>query len=276
MQLIASNGDLGVYKKNLDFLNGKDHIRERCSNYQIKKFADKLKDIVCLLIGCTREQLEDREFKEKELGKEWWKYKITIEDHNGIQVEYKPYLKHKELESEEYWINLGIKEYHVEVIKLTPRKLLQLLGTECGREIIHPNIWANALFADYNPKFKGVEYDNLKEYYPNWIITDCRFFNEAQVIKDKGGIVIRVNRGGFSITNGKEIVSNIIETDDLKGYDEFVYQDEASNIYRTSEWKRIKEHLSETSLDNYDFDYVIDNNSDILSLIEKIKALNIV
>ena len=36
-----------------------------------KKFADTLKDIVCLLIGCTREQLEDREFKEKELGEEW-------------------------------------------------------------------------------------------------------------------------------------------------------------------------------------------------------------
>ena len=32
---------------------------------------------------------------------------------------------------------------------LTPRKILQLLGTECGREIIHPNIWVNALFTDY-------------------------------------------------------------------------------------------------------------------------------
>ena len=33
------------------------------TNSEIKKFADKLKDIVCLLIGCTREQLEDQEFK---------------------------------------------------------------------------------------------------------------------------------------------------------------------------------------------------------------------
>lgn len=33
------------------------------SNWEIKKFADKLKDIVCLLTGCTRTDLEDREFK---------------------------------------------------------------------------------------------------------------------------------------------------------------------------------------------------------------------
>lgn len=48
-----------------------DYNLHNRSNWKIKKFADKLKDIVCLLIGCTREQLEDHEFKEKELGEEW-------------------------------------------------------------------------------------------------------------------------------------------------------------------------------------------------------------
>ena len=42
------------------------------SNWQIKKFADKLKDIICMLINCTREQLENESFKSKELGEEWW------------------------------------------------------------------------------------------------------------------------------------------------------------------------------------------------------------
>ena len=42
------------------------------SIWEQKAFAGKLKDFVCILIGCTREQLEDREFKEKELGEEWW------------------------------------------------------------------------------------------------------------------------------------------------------------------------------------------------------------
>ena len=30
--------------------------------------------------------------------------------------------------------------------------------------------------------------------YPNWIITDVRFPNEADAIKGRGGIIIRVNR----------------------------------------------------------------------------------
>lgn len=42
-----------------DFL-GKDLYE---SDWKIKKFADKLKDIVCLLLGCTREQLEDESIK---------------------------------------------------------------------------------------------------------------------------------------------------------------------------------------------------------------------
>ena len=29
------------------------------SNWEIRKWADKLKDIICILINCTREQLED-------------------------------------------------------------------------------------------------------------------------------------------------------------------------------------------------------------------------
>ena len=40
-------------------------------HYENKKYADTIKDIVCMLIGCTREDLEDKEFKNTELGKEW-------------------------------------------------------------------------------------------------------------------------------------------------------------------------------------------------------------
>jgi hypothetical protein len=35
---------------------------------------------------------------------------------------------------------------------LTPRRMLQLLGTDCGRNIIHPNIWVNATMVDYKEK----------------------------------------------------------------------------------------------------------------------------
>lgn len=98
----------------------------QAQDWEIKKFADKLKDIVCLLIGCTRQQLEDREFKEKELGEEW--DRIVGSDGKIYLPDDYPDLEYS---------------------KLTPRLLLQLLGTECGRQIIHPNIWCNALFAEY-------------------------------------------------------------------------------------------------------------------------------
>lgn len=35
--------------------------------YETCSFADKLKDVTCILSGCTREQLEDYDFKENEL-----------------------------------------------------------------------------------------------------------------------------------------------------------------------------------------------------------------
>lgn len=245
-------------KQIIDYINGTNITG---FEYQIKKYADKLKDIVCLLIGCTREQLEDREFKEKELGEEWWHY--HYEDYDDINILY-GYLEYKERENE-----LPRKAY---LVKLTPRKLLQLLGTDCGREIIHPNIWVNALFADYKTdrgrwdykRFDGKWVEGVTEkdaksfgenryrfipYIPNWIITDVRFPNEAQAIKDRGGIVIRVNRPLERLGNSK-----------------------LPKLKHTSN----NQHYSETVLDDYEFDYVIDNNGSIEELIEKVKQLNLV
>ena len=49
------------------------------SNWQIKKFADKLKDIICILIGCTRDQLENESFKNKTM-KDLYEENIISED----------------------------------------------------------------------------------------------------------------------------------------------------------------------------------------------------
>lgn len=197
------------------------------SNWEVHKFADKLKDIVCFLIGCTRDQLEDIDFKNKELGEEWT---ITNQTH------------FVECSNCGYIIDtLGIGT-------LTPRKLLQLLGTECGRQIIHPNIWINALFTNYkfsytnNPFYKDKDIYSVSEDdklrnpmdYPKWIITDVRFPNEAEAIRSRGGILIRVNRD--------------TEND--------------------------SDHESEIALDKYpSWNYVIDNNGSIEELIEKVKLI---
>ena len=210
----------------LDFLE-KDLYE---SDWQIKKFANKLKDVVCILLGCTREQLEDKRFKEQELGEEWWYYK----GRNGSLIPF----------------NDDSKRSSEDLIKLTPRLLMQLLGTECGRQILHPNVWVNSLMSEYKLKWvptgdSVAEEDvSIQKEYPNWIITDTRFPNELRAVKDRAGITIRVNRPDFvenSLTGEKFIVK----------------------VHKS-------EHLSETSLDHAEFDYVIENDGTLKDLKEKV------
>ena len=149
------------------------------NHFKVKKFADKLKDVVCLLIGCTREQLEDREFKEKELGEEWDFYQPEKFGVKGFVLD-------ANITYDEKLYRGLVKQ------KMTPRLLMQLIGTECGRQIIHPNIWVNALMSEYNCVPADLAPNGID--CPNWIITDMRFLNEMEAVKKRGGITIRVNR----------------------------------------------------------------------------------
>jgi len=249
------------------------------SDWEIKKFADKLKDIICLLIGCTRERLEDIDFKNKELGQEWWYYQLFDGRSNIV--------KRNNFKLVSYLENVN-KYPDKTLIKLTPRKLLQFLGTDCGRDIIHPNIWVNALFADYKlSKPLGLEgHDWSKGNLPKWIITDVRFPNEAQAVKDRGGIVIRVNRSKNKhfISEGTkpiglvEVIRKLDNEEEIKWtcfWDNGWYDSSGVNIPNVLKWEnKIVEHPSETALDNYkDWDYVIDNNDSLESLIEKVKII---
>jgi hypothetical protein len=96
-----------------------------------------------------------------------------------------------------------------EVAKKNPevRRLLQVMGTEAGRQVLGENIWVDAVL-------NKVGDDNV-------VITDCRFPNEAQGVKDHGGFVVRVVRDGVVAVN---------------------------------------DHPSETSLDDWPFDLVIYNS----------------
>lgn len=51
--------------------SGKDTVGKMIQQYEksfeIRKFADKLKDIVCIILNCGREELEDRTFKESKI-----------------------------------------------------------------------------------------------------------------------------------------------------------------------------------------------------------------
>lgn len=217
------------------------------SEWQIKKFAGKLKEIIALLTGCKVEDLESQDFKNKELGKEWIRY--IQHSHRRIVNAEPPYP-------------------HFGPEPMTYRLLLQEVGTEAMRECIHPNIWVNALFSDYksiprcsiwedeHPNERGPyhhfsceeckkPYDGFKmQPYckdcakkvdnPKWIITDCRFKNEAKAVKDHEGIIIRINRD--------------TKSDSI--------------------------HPSEIDLDDYkEFNYTIDNNGTMEQLIESVRTI---
>lgn len=69
----------------------------------------------------------------------------------------------------------------------SPREMLQKLGTECGREIFDQEIWL---------KRAEQEFNNVNEIAANpfFVITDIRFENEANWIREKGGIVVHIHR----------------------------------------------------------------------------------
>jgi len=205
---------------------------ELASEWKIRKFADKLKDIVCMLIGCTREQLEDQIFKNTVLPDAWNRYTVIYNN----KTQFIGTKKEAEKVFNDYIFNLKINSGHIKIENshITPRLLLQLLGTDCCRNIINENIWVNALMVDYVG-----EYDLISDRttYPNWIITDMRFPNEMEAVKERKGITIRVSRTGIHTPKLEDL------------------------------------HPSETALDDAEFDYVIINNGTIEDLIEKVREI---
>ena len=199
-------GKLTVEEIIKDYSNHQWWIEDQ-SGWEIKKWAGKLKIIASMLTGIPISQFEDQEFKKTDLGKEWsYHYPGEYYD-DGAPV----------------------------MVAMSVRDFLQKLGTDGLRYGLHENTWINALMSDYKPGplFPDVPAE-LHAQLPNWIITDTRFPNEAQAIKDAGGIVIRVDRPGVSAINA---------------------------------------HPSETALDNWDFDHKIMNGSDIVSLMFSINIV---
>lgn len=70
----------------------------------------------------------------------------------------------------------------------TPRELLQTLGTEWGRTFVGPDVWVAAAR-------RNVEYE-LELGATGVVFDDCRFENEAAMIRQMGGLVIELRRSG--------------------------------------------------------------------------------
>lgn len=72
----------------------------------------------------------------------------------------------------------------------TPRFIMQTLGTEWGRKIIHPDLWVSITKAEIQRQL---------ETGRSVVVDDCRFENEASCIRSLGGVVVGLNgRGGIA------------------------------------------------------------------------------
>lgn len=184
-------------------------FREHHTRFFNKKYAGKLKQIVSLLFGCTLEELEDGEFKKKIVPKEYHFYAPWGDPFMGIY----PTL-------EDFNEDEDNKGFEAEKVAMDFRRVLTYLGTDLLRDCFHPNIWILALFADYKNQKTGKFYNDqggeILEY-PNWIITDVRFKNEADAIIQRGGILVKIDR------DIPEVSTHISETD-LDAFTDFVFR----------------------------------------------------
>lgn len=67
----------------------------------------------------------------------------------------------------------------------TPRTMLQTLGTEWGRNLIHPDLWVRVAMKSA---------DRARAVGHAVVFADVRFPNEAAAIKDRGGYILRIER----------------------------------------------------------------------------------
>lgn len=129
---------------------------------------------------------------------------------------------------QEWWFTQEGKNKYLPDWEMTIGQFQQRLGTEAMRDGLHKDGWVISLMSEY-------------QFYSKWIVTDVRFLNEAEAIKAKGGVIVRIE--------GDPTGERKKSTRDLN-------------------------HPSETSLDQYpDFDYKILNITPLSYLDQQAKSI---
>lgn len=173
--------------------------------YVRDSFAKPVKDAVAVMFGWPRELLEG----DTELSRRWREEPDVFW-------------------SEKFGYNFS------------PRLALQLMGTEAGRGVFHPDLWVISLFN----RSKG----------KNVVVTDVRFQNEIKYIQENGGLIFRVKRG-----------------EDPEWFEELSKQTDSISRQKYMRGKNV--HLSEWDWVGSDYDYLIENNGTIQDLRQKVKNI---
>ena len=126
---------------------------------------------------------------------------------------------------------------------ITPRQVLQQWGTEVGRQAYHDEIWVASLE------------NRLRNSQNNVVITDCRFPNEIQAIRQAQGLVIRVRRGPEPVWYDLAVAAN-------RG--DWVAREQVNSLLV---------HASETAWVGTEFDAVIDNNHSFDNTFQQVESV---
>lgn len=102
------------------------------------------------------------------------------------------------------------KEVVLDRVNASPRKLMQTLGTEWGRQMIDENLWVNHL----DSRLRSIE---IRTGLNGLVISDVRFQNEVDFVHRLGGEVWRVGRPNnpFAIGDKHASEKSEFEVDDV-------------------------------------------------------------
>jgi dephospho-CoA kinase len=128
-------------------------------------------------------------------------------------------------------------------MEITPRWILQNWGTEVCRNGFHKDIWIASLE------------NKLRQTKDNVVISDCRFFNEVDAIRNLGGRIVWIQRG--PTPHWYDIAARANRGDT-----------------KAQQWlKNEGIHASETSWAGTDFDLIIANDGMIDDLYQQLNGL---
>ena len=175
--------------------------------FKKESFADPVKDAVAAIFGWERSLLEgdtDESRKFRETTDEFWTSRFKYD--------------------------------------VTPRYMLQLMGTEVGRDTFNRDIWIHCL-------------EKKADQNKNTVIADVRFANECDFIRSKGGLIVRVVRGP-----------------EPKWYDEALLSNTSHNHYQVmDDFPDI--HYSEWAWIGQKMDYIVDNNETHTDLVNRVNDM---
>lgn len=86
------------------------------------------------------------------------------------------------------------KEDIIPELGVSPRHILQTLGTDWGRTMLHPDIWITAVAKGWRKMKSEAESGNYVG--GGMVISDLRFENEAEWVRNNGGVVVHISPTG--------------------------------------------------------------------------------